>query len=44
LVESILEPNVYLAPDYAANIMPGTYGALPPQDLADIVAYLLTLR
>jgi mono/diheme cytochrome c family protein len=44
LVESILAPNDYVVGGFAPNIMPGTYGGvLAEQDLADLVAYLLTL-
>ena len=40
LVESIVAPGAYLAPDYA-DVMPGFYGSqLTAQQLADIVAYL----
>ena len=40
LVESIVQPAVYIVPDYAAA-MPGIYGnQLTAQQLADLVAYL----
>ncbi len=45
LYESIVNPNVYVVEGYAAGIMPGTYGTdLSPQELADLIAYLETLR
>jgi cytochrome c2 len=45
LYESIVNPNVYVVEGYAAGIMPGTYGTdLSPQELADLIAYLATLR
>jgi hypothetical protein len=44
LYESIVNPNIYVVPPYAPNIMPGTYSALEPQQLADLVAYLAQLR
>lgn len=41
LVESIVHPNAYIAPDYVANLMPDNYGKrLNAQQLADLVAYL----
>lgn len=41
LVESIVHPNAYIAPDYLGNLMPQNYGArLDIQQLADLVAYL----
>jgi len=40
LVESIVQPMVYIAPDYPPA-MPDIYGGqLTAQQLADIVAYL----
>jgi mono/diheme cytochrome c family protein len=45
LVESIVLPDVDLTEGYAAGLMPPGYGGrLTPQDVADLVAYLLTLR
>lgn len=45
LYESIVDPNAYVVEGYSAGIMPPNFGeTLSPQDLADIVAYLLTLR
>ncbi|MGQ0605143.1 MAG: c-type cytochrome [Anaerolineales bacterium] len=45
LVESILAPNAYVVQGFQPGIMPATYAALfKPQDLADIVAYMLTLK
>lgn len=44
LFEAIAAPGVYLVPGFQ-NIMPGTYATqLSPQDMADIIAYLLTLK
>lgn len=43
LVESIILPNSYIVPNYAANVMPDNWGdKLTLQELADIVAYLQT--
>jgi len=45
LVESIVQTNLYVVPGYQANIMPAAYGdTLTAQDMADLVAYLLTLK
>jgi mono/diheme cytochrome c family protein len=44
LYESISDPAVYLVPGFQ-NIMPGTFSSqLSPQDMADIIAYLLTIK
>jgi mono/diheme cytochrome c family protein len=44
LHESIVLPAAYLVPGYT-DLMPHTYGSsLTDQDLADIIAYLLTLK
>jgi mono/diheme cytochrome c family protein len=45
MYESIVQPNAYVVPNYQANIMPQTFGkTLSQQDLADIIAYLDTLK
>ena len=45
LFEAVVDPNVYVVAGYAANIMPGAYGSqLTDQDMADIIAYLLSLK
>jgi len=45
LFESIVSPNTYVVPGFPAGVMPQTYGnTLADQDLADIIAYLLTLK
>lgn len=45
LFESVVDPNVYLVSGFSANIMPGNYGSqLTDQDMADIIAYLQTLK
>lgn len=42
---SILEPGAFVVPDYPDNLMPRTWGELyTPQEIDDIIAYLLTLR
>lgn len=44
LFESIVLPAEYLVPGYE-NLMPGNYAtSLTDQDMADLIAYLLTLR
>lgn len=41
LVESIVQPDVYIAPDYMPQLMPQNFGnRLDLQQLADIIAYL----
>lgn len=45
LYEAIVNPNVYVVSPYAANLMPGIYGStLTEQDLADLIAYLMSLK
>lgn len=43
LIESILHPNAYIAPDYIEGLMPTFYSTrLDLQQLADLVAYLMS--
>jgi mono/diheme cytochrome c family protein len=45
LFESVVDPNIYLAPGFASGLMPQTYGAtLTDQNMADLIAYLLSLK
>jgi mono/diheme cytochrome c family protein len=45
LFESIVQPNAFVVSGFQANIMPPNYGeTLTDQDVADIIAYLLTLK
>jgi hypothetical protein len=45
LYTSITNPNAYIVEGYQPNVMIQTYGqTLSDQDLADILAYLLTLH
>lgn len=45
LFESVVAPNVFLPDGFEANIMPGNYGdRLTVQELADLIAYMLSLR
>jgi len=45
LFESIVQTTAYVVPGYAENLMPATYGTqLTDQDLADLIAYLLSLK
>jgi len=45
LLESIISPNAYIVTGFQPNVMPQTFGkTLKPQDLADIIAYLNTLK
>ena len=37
--ESIVTPGAYVQPGYQ-NIMPTTFGSLPPKQIADLVAFL----
>jgi cytochrome c oxidase subunit 2 len=40
--QSIVEPNAYIAPGYPANVMPKTFGQLPPDQLDALVKFLVT--
>jgi mono/diheme cytochrome c family protein len=45
LFESIVLPNTHLVSGYAEGVMPNTYAnSLTDQDMADMIAYLLTLK
>jgi len=45
LHESIVNPNAYVVDGFPANVMPQTYGDnLTSQNVADLIAYLLTLK
>ncbi len=45
LLESIIKPNAFIVNGFTSGTMPQTFGAtLKPQDLADIIAYLDTLK
>ncbi|MBI3763144.1 MAG: c-type cytochrome [Chloroflexi bacterium] len=45
LHESIVRPNDFVVPDFKPDLMPKDYGSkLTAQDLADIIAYLQTLK
>lgn len=45
LYESIVNPSAFVVPGFVDGVMPKTYGgALSAQDLADIIAYLKTVR
>jgi len=45
LLESIVRTNAHIVEGYEANIMPGDYGQrLTPQQVADLIAYMQTLR
>ena len=45
LLESIVDPNVFVVNGFAPNIMPPIYGdQLTSQNAADLIAYLLTLK
>lgn len=45
LHESIVQPNAYVTAGFNPGIMPQTFGAqMGKQDLADLLAYLLTLK
>ena len=45
LHESIIAPNVYIAPGFAPDVMRPTFATeLSPQEIADLVAFLLTLK
>jgi cytochrome c oxidase subunit 2 len=40
--QSIVDPNAYVAPGYAPNIMPPTFSSLPASQLNALVQYLVT--
>jgi mono/diheme cytochrome c family protein len=42
VLTSIAHPNAYIQPGYPKNVMPKSYGALPAQDLKDLVDFLTT--
>jgi cytochrome c551/c552 len=42
VAESIAHPEAYIQPGYPKNVMPKSYGALPAQDLKDLVDFLTT--
>lgn len=45
LFESVVQTNAYVVPGFADNLMPATYGTqLTDQDMADLIAYLLSLE
>jgi len=45
LLESIIDPNAYLVEGFAAGVMPANFDTrMTPQDAADLIAYMLTLR
>jgi len=45
LYEAIVNPGIYLVTGFADGVMPNNYGStLTEQDLADIIAYLLSLE
>lgn len=45
LLESIVLPNVHIATGFQAGVMPQNYGeTLTAQEVADLIAYLLTLK
>jgi mono/diheme cytochrome c family protein len=45
LYTSIVNPGAYIVPDYPSGVMPAIYDeTIPTEDLADLVAYLLTLH
>ncbi len=45
LFESIASPNTFVVSGYSANVMPSNYAnTLTDQDMADIIAYLLTFK
>lgn len=45
LLESIVTPNAFVVSGFEANIMPENYAQrLTPQDAADLIAYLMSLR
>jgi len=45
LFESIVDPNVFVVSGFSSGLMPGNYAtSLTDQNVADLIAYLLTLK
>jgi len=45
LFESIAQPNAFIVSGFAEGVMPGNYAeTLTDQDMADLIAYLLTVK
>jgi mono/diheme cytochrome c family protein len=45
LLESIVDTNVYVVSGFEPNLMPTNFaGRLTPQDAADLIAYMMTLK
>ena len=45
LLESIVNPNAYVVPPFAAGLMPANYAeTLSAQEVADLIAYMLSLK
>jgi cytochrome c2 len=45
LFESVVNTSIYLVAGYGDGLMPKTYGStLTEQDMADLIAYLLTIK
>ncbi|HSB91092.1 MAG TPA: c-type cytochrome [Anaerolineales bacterium] len=45
LLESIVDPNVYVVSGFTSGVMPGNFAdRVTPQDAADLIAYMLTLK
>ena len=45
LYESIIRPNAFVAPNFAPNIMPPDFKQrLTPQQISDVIAFLMTLK
>jgi hypothetical protein len=41
--ESIRDPGKFIVPGFQ-NLMPATFGALPAADIADLMAYIKSLK
>lgn len=45
LFESVVLPNIFIEEGYDPNIMPNNFGnRLSPQDMADLIAYMISLQ
>lgn len=44
ILQSILDPNAYIVPGYPKDVMPNFSQTLKPEEINEIVAYLMSLK